>query len=133
MTNATIDSVGFDFVQPPRVECDYIREGENLVVTVREFESEAYAAVESDADIADLAMVMVDYGYDGKIFDLDAVYYREDLEDGGYRIEIPADQVAKQLMLIYLDVFGNEHREVKRSANFRAPTRRVRKRRTATA
>lgn len=119
MTNASIDSVGFDFIQPPRVECDYTRVDEVLVVTVLEFESEAYAAVQSDADIADLAMVMVDYDYDGEIFDLDSVRYCEDLETVGYRIEIPVEEAGGHLMLIYLDVYGNEHREVKGPSDFR--------------
>ena len=132
MANATIDAVGFDFIQPPRVECQYIREGGSLIVAVQEFESEAYAAVESTVDIADLAMVMVDYDYDGEVFDLDAVRFREDLEKDNYRIEIPLEGVGKQMMLIYLDVFGNEHREVKISADFSVP-RKGRRRRAPTA
>lgn len=131
MANATIDSVGFDFIQPPRVECEYVRKGGKLIVTVQEFESEAYAAVESNADIADLAMVMVDYDYDGEVFDLDAIRFREDLEKDDYRIEIPSEAVGKQVMLIYLDVFGNEHREVKGSADFRVPRKSRRRRVTA--
>ncbi len=125
--NATVDSVGFDFIQPPRVECGYAKVGKDLVVTVREFESESYAAVESTADIEDLAMVMVDYDFDGEVFDLDEVWFREELDKADYRIAIPKDLVGKQLMLIYLDVFGNEHREVKRPADFRARTAKKRK------
>lgn len=133
LTNATIDSVGFDFIQPPRVECEYVRQGDDLVVVVREFESEAYAVVESTSHIADLAMVMVDFDYDGSIFELDAVHYADHLEEVGYRISMPADAVGERLMLIYLDVFGNEHREVKRPADFHGRAQRGRKPRKATA
>ncbi len=78
-TNAPIDSVGFDFVQPPRVEAHYSTRGTTFVVAIREFESEAFASVESAENIENLAMVLVDYSYDGEVFDLDAVHFAEDL------------------------------------------------------
>jgi 16S rRNA G966 N2-methylase RsmD len=127
VANATVDSVGFDFIQPPRVECDYTRVGEELTVTVREFESERYAAVESTADIQDLAMVMVDYNFEGAVFDLDAMWYGEDLAKVDYRIALPANAVGEQLMLIFLDVFGNEYREVKRPDDFQTRAKKRRK------
>ena len=116
--NATIDSVGFDFIQQPRVECSYTREGDQLVVRILEFESEAYAARPSDVDIADLAMVMADYDYDGTVFDLDAVAYAEDLEARQWELIIPVLEIGTKIMLIYLDLYGNEHREIKEVGDF---------------
>jgi DNA modification methylase len=117
-TNAPIDSVGFDFVQPPRVEAQYSTQGVNFVVAIREFESEAFAAVESVENIENLAMVLVDYSYDGEVFDLDAVHFAEDLAQQEWKVVIPRVRVAKTLMLIYIDIYGNEHREVKTHSDF---------------
>ncbi len=122
--NAFVDSVGFDFIQPPRVECLFERVGDQLLVRVTAFESEAYAARDSEEDIANLAMVMVDYDYDNKIFDLDAVFFADELAGRDWSFEIDAEAVGEQMMIIYLDVFGNEHREIKRPSAFKRPRRR---------
>jgi site-specific DNA-methyltransferase (adenine-specific)/adenine-specific DNA-methyltransferase len=118
VANATIDAVGFDFVQTPSVECSYDTEGDKLIVQIKKFASQAYAADDAEDPIADLAMVMLDYEYDGEIFDLDAVHYSDVLASRDYRFEISASVVGDQLMLIYLDVFGNEYRESKTAADF---------------
>ena len=126
--NATIDAVGFDFIQPPRVECTFRREGDELVLAISEFESEAYAATESEERVSNLAMVMLDYDYDGEVFDLDAVHYAEELANADWTVRFPAGEVGDQIMIIYLDVYGNEHREVKKPSQFtkkrKQPSRR---------
>jgi hypothetical protein len=119
--NEFVESVGFDFIQPPRVECRYTRATNVLRVQVVEFESEAYAASDSEENISDLAMVMVDADYDGEIFDLDAVFYAEGLQDDQWSFELADADVGEHLMLIYLDVYGNEHRETKKRTDFKRP------------
>jgi hypothetical protein len=56
------------------------------------------------------------------------VYFAEDLAHDGWRLRIPTDKVGKQLMLVYVDVFGNEHREVKTPTAFAEPARKARAR-----
>jgi hypothetical protein len=116
--NEFIESVGFDFIQPPRVECDYSSADGALSIQIRAFESEAYAASYSEENISDLAMVMVDLNYDSDIFDLDEVFYGEDLAEKSWTIELNAGDVGDEIMLVYLDVYGNEHRELKTPADF---------------
>jgi hypothetical protein len=125
--NAPIDSFGFDFIQTPRVECRYETDREDFTVGITAFESDAFSAAPSQEDIANLAMVMVDFSYE-EVFDLDAVYFAEDLAHDGWRLRIPTDKVGKQLMLVYVDVFGNEHREVKTPTAFAEPARKARAR-----
>jgi DNA modification methylase len=112
-TNALIDSVGFDFVQLPNVECRYTDEKEHVTVEVLTFESEAFAATPSAQNIADLAMVLVDHNYDGEVFALSAVHFSEDLARNGWCFTVPRADKAAQAMLIYIDLYGNEHREVR--------------------
>lgn len=119
-TNAPIDSVGFDFIQPPQVECRCAAAEEGLEVEVVAFESEAFAATSSTENIADLAMVLVDNDYDDEVFSLSAVHFAEDLERDEWRFVIPNAKAGERIMLVYVDLYGNEHREVRTSASFEA-------------
>lgn len=118
VANATIDAVGFDFVQPPKVEASYRARKDELVIEIERFASQAYSADESEEPISDLAMVMIDFAYDGEVFDLDAVHYADDLERAKWRLSIPRREVGDQLMIVYLDTYGNEHREAKVLGDF---------------
>jgi site-specific DNA-methyltransferase (adenine-specific)/adenine-specific DNA-methyltransferase len=63
-------------------------------------------------------MVMVDKDYRGDVFDLDLVYWADDLAAIGWVVSIASGQVGDRVMIVYLDVFGNEYREVKTPADF---------------
>lgn len=114
LTNALVDSVGFDFIQPPKVRCDYQVTAEGIEVVIQEFQSRAYARpAQETGPISDLAMVMVDADYGGEILDVDLVFWADDLMKLDWRLRIDSDLVGSRLMFVYLDVFGNEYREVK--------------------
>ncbi len=57
-------------------------------------------------------MVMVDFNYNGKVFDLDKVFYATAFKDNGWKIEFPRKDVAGDVMLVFLDIYGNESRGV---------------------
>jgi hypothetical protein len=63
-------------------------------------------------------MVMLDYDFDGEVFDLDDVFYAEDLEKSGYEVRFPSEKIDEQCVIIYLDIFGNEKREIKKLSDF---------------
>lgn len=118
--NDTVDSVGFDFIQPPSVKCTYARTKNELTVKIRTFETEAMTRNGNSPHGFDaLAMVMVDLDYDGEVFDLDEVIYADELERAGYKFSLSSPAGGKRVMLIYVDVYGNEHREVKKPSDFR--------------
>jgi hypothetical protein len=98
--------VGFDFIQPPRVDCEYSRDDGNLLVKIASFESEAFAAKPTSKSIADLAMVLVDYSYDDEVFCLDSVHFTDDLARSGWRFAIPKEAVGERVMIVYVDVSG---------------------------
>ncbi len=133
--NAPIDSVGFDFVVPPRVECRYRASKDSLTVEIAAFESEAFSTTESEENIANLAMVLVDYDYEGETFDVNAVHFADDLKKASWRFFIPAKDAGKQILIVYVDLFGNEHRELKRPSDFgiRGRHAAIKKRNTAAA
>jgi len=126
--NATVEAVGFDFIRLPEVECDYLlrpRPGEMIneaVICIKTFKSRAMVkGATQKGNLETLSMVMVDYDYDGEVFALDAVFYAADIEKNGWEVRLPLESLGKQVMIIYMDIYGNEYREVKTPADFSPP------------
>ena len=129
--NDTVDAVGFDFIQVPKVECKYYlekpknpdllnRKIEECVIKIEKFESKVISRKLLEfANLETLSMVMLDYDFDGEVFDLDEVFYAEDLKKNGYEVRFAEDKVKDQMMIIYIDIFGNEKREVKDLKDFK--------------
>jgi len=131
--NDTVEAVGFDFIQVPTVECQYFIEDKKgqlglgkgtkeCVIKIEKFESRVISRKPLEfANLETLSIVMLDYNFDGEVFDLDEVFYAENLkkhalskaEGNGYEVRFTEDQVKGQIMIIYIDIFGNEKREVK--------------------
>lgn len=136
--NDTVDAVGFDFIHIPAVECEYfiankegqLRQGEGIeecVIRISKFESKIISRKPVEyQNLETLSMVMLDYDYNGDVFDLDDVYYAEDLKKNGYEVRFDKGGVKHQTMIIYIDIFGNEKREIRTLANF--SSRRTRRR-----
>jgi len=133
--NETVEAVGFDFIRQPKVECEYFvrqREGEmfkDAVVKIKTFKSEALAKGASQKGNREtLSMVLVDYDYPydparkGREpvppFELDAVYYANDIQSNDWEVHLPLDSLGEYVMLIYIDIYGNEYTEVKSRADF---------------
>lgn len=128
--NNTVDAVGFDFIQIPDVECKYYLDepkgqvglghsGKDAVIKIKSFESNIISKKPLHYEnMETLSMVMVDYDYDSKVFNFDEVFYAEDLKKQGYEIRFDSNKLDGQMMLIYIDIFGNEKREVKRLKDF---------------
>jgi site-specific DNA-methyltransferase (adenine-specific)/adenine-specific DNA-methyltransferase len=136
--NDTVDAVGFDFIQVPTVECKYFvdnkkgqlelgKSSKECIIKIEKFESKLISRKPLEfANLETLSMVMLDYDFDGEVFDLDEVFYAEDLkkhaqseaEGNGYEVRFAEDKVKGQMMVIYIDIFGNEKREIKTLTNF---------------
>jgi len=129
--NDTVDAVGFDFIQVPTVKCKYFiqhKEGQleigkgtrECVIKIERFESRVLSRKPPEfANLETLSMVMLDYDFDGEVFDLDEVFYAEELKKNGYEARFAEDKVKGQIMIIYIDIFGNEKREVKTLHDFK--------------
>jgi len=129
--NDTIDAVGFDFIQIPDVECDYFIEksrgqmdlnksNKEAVIKINKFRSNILSKKPLKFENREtLSMVMIDYNYYDDIFNFDDVFYAEDLKKNNWEVRFGADKVNGQIMIIYIDIFGNEKREVLNSGRFR--------------
>lgn len=125
--NETVEAVGFDFIRLPEVECEYRiepREGQLIgeaIIHIKTFKSRAMVkGATQKGNLETLSMVMVDYDYDGEVFALDAVFYATDIEKNGWEIRLPLEALGKQVMIIYMDIYGNEYREIKTPTDFQA-------------
>jgi len=99
--NDTIDAVGFDFIQVPDVKITYKlakpkektllnQKVKECVIKIKEFRSRTLTkSPEEFENYETLSMVMIDYNYDGKVFDLDDVFYAD---------EIKCDLIVKKLI-----------------------------------
>lgn len=125
--NQMIESVGFDFIYPPKVECKYYqsKEGElfdQLVIKIKKFEPVQISKkpVEfKDPKREALSMVMIDKDYDGKVFDMDYYFFNNEIVKNDFKIAFPKDKAGQKIMIIYLDVLGNEKVEVKDIKDFK--------------
>ncbi|MDP2753526.1 MAG: site-specific DNA-methyltransferase [Nitrospirota bacterium] len=128
--NDTVDAVGFDFIQVPTVECKYYmdkpkspnllnQKTKECIIKIEKFQSKIISRKPLEfANLETLSMVMLDYDFNGEVFDLDEVFYAEDLKKNGYELRFTEDKAKEQMMIIYIDIFGNEKREVKSLKDF---------------
>ncbi len=131
--NDIMEAVGFDFIQVPKVRCRYylakskgmgplkLDKGKTeAVIKIKTFESETLSKEARNLkNLESLSMVMIDYDYNGKVFDLDDVFYAEDLKKQNYEIRFDPNKIKGQMMIIYMDIFGNEKREIKTLKDFK--------------
>jgi site-specific DNA-methyltransferase (adenine-specific)/adenine-specific DNA-methyltransferase len=135
--NETVDAVGFDFIVPPKVVWvagSKKRKGELLdeaCLEVKEFESHArIRGKDARGGLETLSMVMLDFDYDGKVFDMDALVYADQLKADEWCAWLPLERLGPSVMVVFLDIYGNEAREVIDREKFgraRASARKVRK------
>ena len=124
--NAVLEQVGFDFVNPPTTECEYYFDksksglgrftGEKeAVIKIKKFYSNVITKKlipEEDRGFKALSMVMVDFDYNGEWFNLSKWFSSKDLEKNDWEIRLDPKKLGKKIMVVYMDIYGNEKKEV---------------------
>jgi len=127
--NKVMEQVGFDFIYPPDVECKYCIEKpkdklfEEAVIKIKKFRSNIISKKpipEEELGFKALSMVMIDYEFNGEYFDMDDKWFASDLEKNNYEIRFPVEKIKDRMMIIYMDVYGNERKEIKGQKDFRS-------------
>jgi|SRR3989339_558387 len=128
--NDTVEAVGFDFIQIPKVECNYYldkpkeidlltQKTKECVIKIKIFESKVISRKPLEfKNLETLSMVMLDYDHDCKVFDIDDMFYAEKIQPN-YEIRFDSAKIKDQIMIIYVDIFGNEKREIKKLTDFK--------------
>lgn len=126
------DAIGFNFMKQPEVESKISKSENGVNISIKSFYSD-FSEDEKGKELENLeslAMVLIDNDFDGQAFDMDSYYFAEDLlpkkknkkEDGNIVEElkktkeinlpiIPKKECGKNLMIIYVDIYGNEFKE----------------------
>jgi len=133
--NEVIDAVGYDFISQPVVVADYVREkpaDEDLfnqksldyVIRLSDFRSNTLASDPEDfAPFETFSMVLVDTDYDGETFNLDRVFWADDILNEGRTeavVRIPeGDFAGATAMIIFMDKYGNELKVCKQPGDFK--------------
>lgn len=123
--NQTIDAVGFDFIQPPNVEAEYEKLSskgkliDELEIEIKQFESvqRTKNPIEFE-DKESLSMVLIDRFYNGSYFNMTDYFFADVIKNSKWKVTFPYDEKSKKIMIIYLDVLGNERVEVKDVSDF---------------
>jgi len=125
--NKVMEQVGFDFIYPPNAECEYYIEKqkgklfEEAVIEIGKFRSNIISKrpiPEEELGFKALSMVMIDYDYNGEYFDMDNKWFASELASSGYELRFAPDKVGEKMMIIYMDIYGNERKEVKSLKEF---------------
>lgn len=126
--NQTIDAVGFDFVYPPNMKVNYSIEKQKGKLSDKEYtlEIKEFEPIQLGSRIVEfkdpkseaLAMVMVDVDYDGDTFDLYKYYFGDEIAKNKFKVYL-GEKIGKQIMIIYVDIFGNEKKEIVSKKEFK--------------
>ena len=130
------DAIGFHFMRQPEVKSEWKERNGEYHIIIKKFLSD-FSEEETERDMENfesLAMVLIDRDFDGETFDMDAYYFAEDLlpkkkkkTDEEPDIENIKEELkhanyiflppilktdcGKKLMIIYVDIYGNEFKE----------------------
>jgi site-specific DNA-methyltransferase (adenine-specific)/adenine-specific DNA-methyltransferase len=131
------EAIGFHFIRQPEVRSEVKKLKDKIVLKIKRFES-AYSQDETGEKLKNfesLAMLLLDLNYDGEKFMMTNCYFAQDLlnhkvsneEESEEEIkkklkkqkeiikEFPKNSYGKEIMAIYVDIYGNEFREVFRT------------------
>jgi len=121
-----MEQVGFDFIYPLDVECEYYIEKQKgglfdeAVIKIKNFRSNIIfkkSIQEEELGLKSISMVVIDYN--GEYFDMDDKWFASDLEENDWEIKFPVEKLTDRMMIIYMDVFGNERKEIKGRKDFK--------------
>jgi site-specific DNA-methyltransferase (adenine-specific)/adenine-specific DNA-methyltransferase len=121
--NAIIDAVGFDFIRPPQVTWAIENAADatatHTCLQIQDFESRAYIrGQDTRGGMETLSLLLIDFAYDGELFVADLVLFANALKAADWRVRLPLAQVGEQNMLVFIDIYGNEARELVRGEQF---------------
>lgn len=108
--NTLEDAIGFHFIRQPEVASSF--DGTNLTINSFEAYYPDEETLEEIPGFDSLAMILVDKNYNNKEFILSDCFFAEDLIKEGKPIVVNIKNHNGKICVIYVDIYGNEFREV---------------------
>lgn len=128
--NDTVEAFGFDFIRTPEIDYRLGKTrppGEMIVqafIEIKTFRSDAVVRepFQKKGNRETLSMVMLDFDFDeeNQVFDLDEVQYADEIEKAGWKVVFLPEQLGQKMMVVFLDIYGNEARLLIDAKEFRA-------------
>lgn len=127
------DAIGFHFIRQPEVTSKLTFDGSTVNIHINKFFSDhtEEETGKSLNNFESLAMIFIDYDYNGKEFVMDEFFFAEDLlpkrkktsqavddikeqlkEQKEITLKLKKTQCGKKIMIVYTDIYGNEFKEV---------------------
>lgn len=117
--NNTVEAVWFDFIRVPKVWVTYTSDDKKAYITIDTFESKVISNKKLDyKNLETLSTVIIDYDYNGEYVNFEEVIFADKIKKNDYVIELPKDKIKRNCMIIYIDIFGNEKKEIITIDNF---------------
>lgn len=117
--NEPLNAVGFDFIQPPEVDWTVsVKKHKDQLfreacLKIKKFETRArLRGKDTEGGLETFSMLMLDFNYDGDVFNLDVVFYAHQLEADNWQAWFPLEAIGKSVMAVFMDIYGNEAREI---------------------
>lgn len=126
--NESVEAVGFDFIRSPQLKYSVgakKRNGgkeENAFIKITTFKSDGHVAerLAERGNLETLSMLMLDYDYDEaeQVFEFDKVFFADALRKDNWTASFPKSEIGGNVMAIFVDIYGNEARELIPAAEF---------------
>jgi site-specific DNA-methyltransferase (adenine-specific)/adenine-specific DNA-methyltransferase len=104
------NAVGFHFGLPPTV-ISAVKRGK---ITIKEFNSnfKVNGEEKSFENFESLSMVIIDSNYNGSDFIMTDCFFGDEIEKINNTLQINLDNYGDKIFIIYIDIFGNEAKEI---------------------
>lgn len=123
------EMIGFQFILPPEVKSNVIKEKDNIYLQIKEFKNlYLYDDKGQEYDnFETLSAIYIDYNFNSDTFMMDEAFFadeiipkakgqqdydKEELEKNGIIIELPKEELGDKIMVVYSDIYGNDFKEV---------------------
>lgn len=118
--NNILEAVWFDFIRIPAVNVSYYEEWNKACIKINTFESKVISNKKLDyKNLETLSTVIIDYEYNGEYVNFEEVLFANEIEKNWYVIELDKKRLDKECMIIYIDIFWNEKKEIITIDNFK--------------
>lgn len=125
------EAIGFHFKRPPEVKAEIKKEKDEIKIIIKSFQTKELQSDKTKTEktfenFETLSSVFIDKTYNGKSFEMDEVFFADDLlpkkpkkeeefkeylkklSKNGVEIILKSKEVEKQIMAVFTDIYGND-------------------------
>lgn len=117
--NNTVEAVWFDFIRVPKLKVEYKINWKKAEIKLLEFESKVISNKQLDyKNLETLSTVIIDYNYNWEYVNFEEVLFADVIKKNDYIISLDKEKLKNKCMIIYIDIFWNERKEIITIDNF---------------